>query len=214
MRHVASVTRRPPGSRARRREENLRRLLVALQELLAEGATFTELSVERLATRAGVSRSTFYVHVADKGALLAELTEDLVGQLLQAGRGWWGREAPSTRDELRERTAVIVATYRPHAELMRAFTDTSSHDPSVREAFRDLTGRYIDELTAHIEAGQRAGTVRDDVPPRTTAEMLTWMAERGLDQMLRGADDLDAERTVDAFTAIVWNTLYAGAADR
>ena len=211
---MASVTRRSQAARPERREENLRRLLAALTELLAEGSSFTELSVERLATRAGVSRSTFYVHFVDKGELLRELTSEITEALLAAGRGWWGREAPADRDVLRERTAHIVATYRPHAELMRAFTDTSSHDPVVREAFRTLTGRYVEELTEHIEAGQRDGTVRTDVPARGTAEMLTWMAERGLDQMLRGDSDGAADRTVDAFTAIVWNALYSGAAAR
>lgn len=206
---MASVTRRAQSARPQRREENLRRLLTAIEELLAEGTSFTEVSVERLARQAGVARSTFYVHFADKGALLRELTADLVDRLLAAGRGWWGGASPRSKEELRARVEVIVATYRPHADLMRAFTDTSGHDPSVREAFRELTGRYVVELTEHIERGQGDGTIRDSLPARGTAEMLTWMAERGMAQMLRDADDAGAERTVDAFTAIAWNTLYA-----
>ena len=215
---MASVTRRSGGPRGRREEnraENLRRLLDAVEALLAEGTSFTEIPVERLVAEAGVSRSTFYVHFGDKGTLLRELTADLVERLLAAGRGWWGGEAPGSRAALRERVAVIVETYRPHAELMRAVTDTSAHDPAVREVFRELTGRYVTELAEHIERGQAAGTVRRDLPARATAEMLTWMAERGLGQMLRTPvpDEpvTPAERTVEAFTAIVWNALYAGA---
>lgn len=208
---MASVTRRPQSSRAARRQENLLKLLHALEALLAEGETFTELSVERLVARAGVSRSTFYVHFADKGDLLREVTSDLVDQLLEAGRGWWHRDPPTSREELRERVAVIVATYRPHAELMRAVTDSSGHDPATREVFRVLTDRYVAELGEHIAAGQREGTVRDDLSAGPTAEMLTWMAERGLDRMLRGADDAEAEEVVDAFTGIAWNALYRDA---
>ncbi|MEJ2885097.1 TetR/AcrR family transcriptional regulator [Actinomycetospora aeridis] len=208
---MASVTRRAHGSRGRRRQENLAKLLDALEALLAEGESFTEVSVERLAARAGVSRSTFYVHFADKGRLLSELTADVVDQLLEAGRGWWGHDPPATRPELRSRAATIVATYRPRAELMRAVIDSSSHDPAVREVFRELTGRYVAEITAHIVAGQAAGTVRRDVPPGPTAQMLTSMAERGFDRMLRGADDAAADDAVEAFTAIVWNTLYRDA---
>ena len=170
---MASVTRRVQGGRAARRAENLDKLLHALEAMLSEGEGFTEISVERLAARAGVSRSTFYVHFADKGALLRELTADLVDQLLEAGRGWWGRDAPPDRATLRERAAVIVATYRPHADLMRAVTDSSGHDPEVREVFRTLTDRYVAEIAGHIEAGQTAGTVRRDLPARPTAAMLT-----------------------------------------
>lgn len=219
---MASVTRRAAGARARResnRAENLGRLLRAVEESLAEGTSFTELSVERLVARAGVSRSTFYVHFGDKGTLLRELTADLVAQLLTAGRAWWGGEAPPSRAALRVLVAGIVETYGPHAELMRAVTDTSAHDPAVREVFRELTGRYVEELGAHIERGQTAGTVRRDVPARATAEMLTWTAERGLGQMLRtpipdGEDTDPATRAVEAFTAVVWNTLYEGADGR
>ena len=208
MSAVTPPTSTTRSARATRRQENLAKLLVALEELLAAGETFADISVERLANRAGVSRSTFYVHFTDKGQVLEEISADLVEQLLEAGRGWWGRAAPADRATLRERARVIVATYRPRAELMRAVTDTSAHDPAVREVFRALTDRYVDELTEHIVTGQRDGTVRGDVPARATAAMLTWMAERALDRMLRGADDAAADAVVEAFTAIVWNTLY------
>jgi hypothetical protein len=35
------------------------------------------------------------------------------------------------------------------------------------------------------------------------------MAERGLHQLVRTASDAELARLVDAYTAIVWNTLYA-----
>ena len=36
-------------------------------------------------------------------------------------------------------------------------------------------------------------------------------AERGLHQLVRTAGDAELERLIDAYTAIVWNTLYAPA---
>jgi len=47
-----------------------RRLLEVVQQLLDEGESFTEMSVERLVSEAGISRSTFYVYFEDKGDLL------------------------------------------------------------------------------------------------------------------------------------------------
>jgi hypothetical protein len=35
------------------------------------------------------------------------------------------------------------------------------------------------------------------------------MSERGLHQLVRQATDAEVDRLVEAYTAIVWNTLYA-----
>ena len=40
------------------------------------------------------------------------------------------------------------------------------------------------------------------------------MAERGLHQLVRDAPDEELAVLVDAYTCIVWNTLYAGARQR
>ena len=47
------------SARARRRYEMRCRLLEVVQQLLGEGESFTEMSVERLVSEAGISRSTF-----------------------------------------------------------------------------------------------------------------------------------------------------------
>ena len=41
-----------------------------------------------------------------------------------------------------------------------------------------------------------------------------WMAERGLHQMVRNADDAEAEQLIGAFTDVIWNSLYARAPSR
>jgi hypothetical protein len=50
-----------------------------------------------------------------------------------------------------------------------------------------------------------------DLDPQRTAAWLTWMAERGLYQLVAPAGPAAAERLLDALTDITWNTLYAGA---
>jgi AcrR family transcriptional regulator len=59
---MASVTRKPQANRQERREQIERLLLDATERLMADGASFTELSVDRLATEAGISRASFYVY--------------------------------------------------------------------------------------------------------------------------------------------------------
>src|SRR5881392_1377465 len=103
---MASVTRKAQNSRAARRGEITRRLLVAVEKLLADGESFTEVSVERLAGEAGASRSTFYVYFEDKGDLLQVLTEDVMTEVIDAARGWW--ELPPEADRADVEAAMRV----------------------------------------------------------------------------------------------------------
>jgi hypothetical protein len=57
--------------------------------------------------------------------------------------------------------------------------------------------------------GQAAGFVDPDLPATQTTSWLTWMAERGFHQLVRGAEEAELRALIDAYTAIVWNTLYA-----
>jgi hypothetical protein len=74
--------------------------------------------------------------------------------------------------------------------------------------------RNIAGLRKHIRSGQAAGFVDERLPAAPTAAWLTWMAERGLHRLVRDAADADLTELVDAYTSIVWNTLYAGARNR
>ncbi|MTD44145.1 TetR family transcriptional regulator [Conexibacter sp. W3-3-2] len=70
-------------------------VLQATEDLLAEGASFPDLGIERIATRAGISRTAFYFYFKDKRELLARLTEDLSDELYRQADIWFsGGEDP------------------------------------------------------------------------------------------------------------------------
>jgi AcrR family transcriptional regulator len=211
---MPSVTRKTHSSRTERRDQLRDRLLNAVEKLLAEGESFTELSVERLASEAGVSRSTFYVYFEDKGELLRAWFLEIFGRVEGAARQWYGLPADFARADLRDALAHLVGTYRPHTTLMSAVVDASGYDPSVRELVTRMMRRNTAAMRKHIRNGQAAGTVDQELHPEETAAWLTWMAERGFHQLVRGASDAEVERLVDAYTSIVWNTLYAAAPNR
>src|SRR6266496_2745844 len=78
------------------------RLLAATEGLLNAGHSYTALSVERLITDAGISRSTFYAYFKDKGDLLHALMTDVLGQLYDYARlGWWEFADSATKEDLR-----------------------------------------------------------------------------------------------------------------
>ncbi len=194
-----------------RRDEIRARVLEAVELLVAGGSSFTELSVERLATEAGVSRSTFYVYFQDKADVLQAWLGDIIGELGEAAEAWWHLPPDATKDDLRAALGHVVAVYRPHTVLMGAVLDTATYDKTVRAAFDRFMRSNIAGLRGHIVAGQKAGTVDSALLPRETAAWLTWMAERGLNEMVSSASDAELDRLVRAYTDIIWNTLYAPA---
>ncbi|WP_205698836.1 TetR/AcrR family transcriptional regulator [Conexibacter sp. SYSU D00693] len=207
---MPSVTRSSSKSvRARRRDEARQRLLEVVERLLDEGETFTEISVERLVSEAGMSRSTFYVYFEDKGDLLRAWFADIVAELSEVAGAWWKLGPDATRDDVREVLAAIVRTYRPHVTLMAATYDTAAYDVGTRELTDSMMGVNVAGLRKHIRAGQKAGFIDASLPAAQTAAWLTWMAERGLHQLVRGASDNELEQLIEAYTGIVWNTLYA-----
>jgi AcrR family transcriptional regulator len=208
---MPSVTRRRQSSRAQRSEEVRGRLLAVVEQLLEQGDSFTELSVERLVSEAGISRSTFYVYFQDKGELLRAWFIGIEAELESAARDWWGLDSSSRREDLRDALDKVVRAYRPHTTLMAAMYDAAAYDPGVRELVETMMAGNIAGLRKHIRAGQREGFIDPALPPQQTAQWLTWMAERGLHQLVRTASDTELERLIDAYTAIVWNTLYAPA---
>ena len=206
---MASVTRRSHADRASRQVAMRAKMLEAVETLLEEGETFTELSVERIVAEANISRSTFYVYFEDKGHLLRALTEDLLELMVAAGRGWWARLDEGDFGALRAGIDNLVDVYRAHTTLMAAIVDTSSYDVAVREEFHAVILGGQEELADQIRRGQAAGTVRGDLDPARTAGWLAWMVEHGLHQLVRGADDSEAERLAEALARILWNALYA-----
>ena len=206
---MPSVTRKAQSTRAARREAIRDRLLEVVQTLLDDGESFTEISVERMVQAAGMARSTFYVYFEDKGDLLRAWFGEIEAEIAEAVLGWWEVDGDSTRDDLRAALANLVAVYHPHAQLMAATYDAAAYDPSIRELVSAMMGANIASLRKHIRRGQAEGFIDPSLPAAETAQWLTWMAERALHGFLRGLRPASLKTQVDAYTAIIWNTLYA-----
>jgi AcrR family transcriptional regulator len=204
---MPSVTRKPQANRQERREKMERRLLDATGRLMGDGASFTELSVDRLATEAGISRASFYVYFEDKGHLLRRLAVEVFDDLAVAARRWWSVAHPTSRDVHNAMTGVIAA-YRVHQSVLVALNEMSPYDPQVGQVYRDLMAGMAGQLVTTITAGQAAGLIRADLPAAPIADALSWMVERTLQQNLPNKPpDYDSE-LADAITEIVWGALY------
>ena len=208
MSTMPSVTRKPHAKRQERREQIERRLLDATERLMRDGATFTELSVDRLATEAGMSRANFYIYFEDKGDLLRRLAGQVFGDLADSAELWWGVAWRHDPDDVRAAMAGIIASYRRHQPVLVALNEMAGYDLLVAATYRELLTGISSRLTRVIEDGQADGSIRRELPAATTASALSWMVERACQQNLPGRPpEYDAELAT-TLTEISWGALY------
>ncbi|MCW2513460.1 MAG: TetR family transcriptional regulator [Mycobacterium sp.] len=205
---MPSVTRKPQAKRQQRREQIEVQLLEATERLMADGASFTELSVDRLATEAGISRASFYIYFEDKGHLLRRLAGQVFDDLAGAADRWWSVSRRRDPADVLAAMTGLVASYRRHQPLLVALNEMAAYDAGVGTTYRDILTAIAARLAAVIEEGQRDGYIRPELSPLTAASTLTWMAERTCQQNLPGRpESYDAELAA-TLTQIVWGALY------
>jgi TetR/AcrR family transcriptional regulator, ethionamide resistance regulator len=161
----------------RRRREQVRTQLLRSAIELADGSSFRELSVDRIARAAGLSRPAFYTHFRDKNDLLLAALEELVGELDGAGGRCWEAEGPPA-EGVRGAIETVVSFYADNLALLRAVTEVATYDEEVAESWARLVGRLIEATADHVRAEQRAGLIPGAVDAEATSEALAWMAER------------------------------------
>jgi AcrR family transcriptional regulator len=204
-----TLSRRPelPSDKRRAIEADV---LQATEALLGEGASYASLSIERIATRAGISRTAFYFYFADKRELLMRLAADVAEQFYREAGTWWSGSGDSG-EQLAEALGKIAGLYRTHGPLVCAIVEVSASDPPVGVFWRGLVGRFITASAERIAAEQTAGRTDAVLDPTATAFALVWMTERSFHQMLVQEDPIPLERLVAALTQVWRATVYGSA---
>jgi TetR/AcrR family transcriptional regulator, ethionamide resistance regulator len=173
-------------------------VLRATEELLREGASFAELGIERIATRAGISRTAFYFYFRDKRELLVRLTDDVNNDLLAAADTWWSGDS-----DLRTALGRIGSIYAEHGALLRAVVEVSTYDAEIAGFWRGLVGRFVDATRDTIERE------RPDLPSADAIAFgLCWMVERSYYQQLAQGRPEDQAELVEALALIFERTVY------
>lgn len=184
-------------------------VLEATEALLEEGASFADLGIERIATRAGISRTAFYFYFADKRELLMRLTEEVNALLFEQADIWFSGQG-EPEEELHTALTNIAALYDEHSVLLRALVEVSTYDEEVATFWRGTLGRFVDATERRIEEEREAGRAVG-VEAQATAFALTWMTERTLYQDLVQNSPVPKAQLVDALTGIWLRSVYSDA---
>jgi AcrR family transcriptional regulator len=196
--------------RARRRARVVKRLLTVVEALLVDEESYLDLKVERIIEQGEMARSTFYSYFDDKADLIIALAETAMREIIQGAQSIWELPGDATREQVAAAVRHTIETYLPHTRLMNAVIEVTTYDRRVRDRFNAAYAEAQRAAAQHIEAGQKAGFIRRDLHADEAAGWLTWMAERGMTQLVQHAGKPRLKRLEDTFTSILWYTLYDG----
>ena len=202
--HAQTLSRRPDTPTEKRQAIELA-VLQAMEDLLGEGATYAALSVERIAKRAGISRTAFYFYFADKRELLMRLASKLSDELYGEAEAWWSG-AGGGPEQLTAALGKIAALYRAHGPLACAIVELSTYDEVVGAFWQALVGRFVDASAERIASDSATCD-----STKATAFALVWMTERTLHQMLVQEGSLSDEELIRALAGVWVATVYGGA---
>ncbi|PTL58409.1 TetR/AcrR family transcriptional regulator [Paraconexibacter algicola] len=186
-------------------EDEVRALLrEALVALTADGTPAGDLSVGRLCTHAGISRSTFYKYFEDRPAMLHALSADTLHRLYAAQRSWLARGAQATRADVRASMAALLQAYTGERAVLRATADAATTEPSLAAAYTSAVQDYARAIARFVRAGRTAGAIPDGPPAAETGAALAWMTER---TVATAPPDADPAALADALTHVLTATL-------
>lgn len=177
----------PAGMRRRARtatkgDRREQAILAAAEAHLAQAGPDT-ITVESLATAAGITRGSFYFYFGSKDEVLAALVARAITALTSDVAATQTVADPATA--LRRAIDHTAQQWYDHGRVMRLAVDLSPTVPAIDTVWRAAIAATVDTTTS---IARRAGLPDGDAGALTTA--LVWMTERAFYQSRR--DDLPA----------------------
>jgi AcrR family transcriptional regulator len=183
------------------------RVVSATAELLAEGQPYADISVERIASRAGISRTAFYAYFRDKRELLMKLVGAAIEPIMtEADELVGGR--PSGPTEIPYTIRAAMAFARGNRDVFRATAEAAVYDPVIGAFWREqVLGRFVDAIERRIVAQQERGQALP-LDPRAAAIALVTMVVETLYRHVGDDEGCSDETMVETLVAIAVRAVY------
>jgi AcrR family transcriptional regulator len=202
---MTSITRLPSASG--RYGDVEAKLLNATEELLAGGATFTELGIQRIAVKADVARSTFYVYFRDKSELLLRLTQ----RLGEASFGFfehWSPEDPDAKDQLCRIFRDVTLYYRKNSHLLAAVLEVAAYDREFATFWDQRLDPFLSNVTALLTEEQLHGRTAASLDAQATSRVIVSASMQAIAQQIVHGDEASDEVTARELALVQWYGAY------
>jgi AcrR family transcriptional regulator len=184
-------------------------ILEAARELLSEGA-HEQVTIDTIARRAFVSRTTVYFYFDNKRAVMDRLIQQAFADMDHAASPYFeGTGDP--RMELALSLARFVAIVNRNGPILMLAAHLYGQDDHMPSQWEPYVNRFIAGAEARIARDQLRGLAPDDIAARVAAQALCAMVERHLTiEVIRNGRDM--REAVRQLTELWFRAVYAGGA--
>ncbi len=193
---------------ASRREAVAHKVLDAVERLLAEGSSFTELSIKAIADEAGMGRSTFYSHFADKTELLMRLAESATTNMFAETNRWLASTNKTEIGTLPDSIERIIAEYREHQHVFAALLAATGYDPEIEEFWHGHIQQLALSGTETLNRARATRHLGPDVDIEQTATMIAWSLERTVSMHSAHRPQSEDQTLATTIARVIWLAIF------
>jgi len=199
-----------PGRRRRPRkgDEKEAAIVQTAWRLLSQQSLST-ITIDQLASGAGISRPTFYFYFDSREAVIRALAAQVAEELRQQAKP--PPPPGGTAEEvIRQGVQSYLDRWRRQGPILRAMVPLYEADPKLREFWDTISEEFIGELAASIEAQRQAGRSKPAPPSSSNlAHALAAMMWRaGYELSLDRPWTKDSEAMVQTLTTIQLRAIF------
>lgn len=201
-------TRRKPRPAKAERPKIEDQLLRAMEQLLAEGESFSAVSIERLTAAAGLARATFYLHFRDKAELVTRLMGRVREEIVASAGLWFEHAELAQREDMRTALRGILGVYQKHHVIIDAVVETARRDAQVAQLWREMLDALCAESRRAILSLRLAGRAQPEATP-LLGDVLTWSVNYCAMHYGARLQGRQLDKLVETLTHVCWNAIVS-----
>lgn len=175
----------------------------AFEELLHEGVGVHEMTIEAITQKAGMSRSAFYFYFESKHDLLRAAAREVLQDMMFAANTFFDGTLGDPVEELQVGIRNVAAAWRNHAAVMRALSEGSATDPTLRQFLEEFVESFVQPVTRRVRELQGGAADSAELIANITRALL-WMNERNFYYGTVQANDDERWEALVAALAATW----------
>jgi AcrR family transcriptional regulator len=189
-------------------DERERAILVTAERLL-ETRPLSEISVEDLASGAGISRPTFYFYFPSKDAVLLTLVDGMVEESANSREEALAKLAKEPREGLRQGLQASFDAFGSRRAVSLAAAELRATNAEARKLWSQVMEGWVADVSAIIESERARGAAPPGQPARELATALVQMNERVQYATFAGeAPSLEEDRVMDVLVDVWVRAIY------